>query len=422
MGSSYSEEEDDKEEEKELNKKQEEIIEKDKIKQKDETLILVSSKNPINNNNHQILAENIYLDKKSNLGKKRQRPEDSNNQQNINKEEIINEDKKIKKNKDELNENKFKKNNIYLKEEQNIKAEYIGQKKFKKLEIEPSLNVNYSNEKIKINKNEIDNAINFSIDKLYDNKIESEEKMKKKIINPCNSYMLLKNDDENIDIDEMEEKKNNSEEKPKQIIDNIFVFPSQNSKIENKIIKIPQQSENEIKEKENINNSKQQEDIYSYECLTKHLYVRGVKGIKELFIDITINNSGKLDWPKDNIFLKSDNEYSQIPSKEIKIISLKTGWTSEERIVFNNLENKLPGLYKSYIYLNINGRKYGKPIIIQVEILENEEEKKINNLINKMRKEYQIPPNEINDEKKKNALINNNFDVIKAFEYLFGDQ
>ena len=197
MGSSYSEDEDDKEEEKELNKKQEEIIGKDKIKQKDETLTLVSSKNPINNNNHQILAENIYLDKKSNLGKKRQRPEDSNNQQNINKEEIINEDKKIKKNKDELNENKFKKNNIYLKEEQNIKAEYIGQKKFKKLEIEPSLNVNYSNEKIKINKNEIYNAINFSIDKLYDNKIESEEKMKKKIINPCNSYMLLKNDDEN---------------------------------------------------------------------------------------------------------------------------------------------------------------------------------------------------------------------------------
>ena len=40
MGSSYSEDEDDKEEEKELNKKQEEIIEKDKIKQKDETLIL----------------------------------------------------------------------------------------------------------------------------------------------------------------------------------------------------------------------------------------------------------------------------------------------------------------------------------------------------------------------------------------------
>ena len=418
MGSSYSDEEnDDKEEEKEVNKKQEEIKEKDKKKQKDETLILVSSKNPLNNNTQ--LADNIFLNKKSNLGRKRQRTEDLNNQKNQKKEEFIPENKKILKNNlNELNGNEIKNNIIYLKEEQNRKKE--DQKKFKKLEIESSLNVIYSNEKIKVNKNEIDNAINFSIDKLYDNKIESKEKLKKKIINPCNSYMLLK-DDLNNEIEEKEEKKNMQDDKPKQIIDNIFVFPSKNSKVENKIIKIPQQSEKENKEKENINNSKQQEELYSYECLTENLYVRGVKGIKELFIDITISNNGKLDWPKDNIFLKSDDKYSQIPSKEIKIISLKTGWTSEERIVFNNLENILPGIYKSYIYLNINGIIYGKPMIIQIEILENEEEKRINNLINKMRSEYQIPPNEINDDQLKHALINNNYDVIKAFEYLFGD-
>ena len=418
MGSSYSDEEnDDKEEEKEVNKKQEEIKEKDKKKQKDETLILVSSKNPLNNNTQ--LADNIFLNKKSNLGRKRQRTEDLNNQKNQKKEEFIPENKKILKNNlNELNGNEIKNNIIYLKEEQNRKKE--DQKKFKKLEIESSLNVIYSNEKIKVNKNEIDNAINFSIDKLYDNKIESKEKLKKKIINPCNSYMLLK-DDLNNEIEEKEEKKNMQDDKPKQIIDNIFVFPSKNSKVENKIIKIPQQSEKENKEKENINNSKQQEELYSYECLTENLYVRGVKGIKELFIDITISNNGKLDWPKDNIFLKSDDKYSQIPSKEIKIISLKTGWTSEERIVFNNLENILPGIYKSYIYLNINGIIYGKPMIIQIEILENEEEKRINNLINKMRTEYQIPPNEINDDQLKHALINNNYDVIKAFEYLFGD-
>lgn len=418
MGSSYSDEEnDDKEEEKEVNQKQEEIKEKDKKKQKDETLILVSSKNPLNNNTQ--LADNIFLNKKSNLGRKRQRTEDLNNQKNQKKEEFIPENKKILKNNlNELNGNEIKNNIIYLKEEQNRKKE--DQKKFKKLEIESSLNVIYSNEKIKVNKNEIDNAINFSIDKLYDNKIESKEKLKKKIINPCNSYMLLK-DDLNNEIEEKEEKKNMQDDKPKQIIDNIFVFPSKNSKVENKIIKIPQQSEKENKEKENINNSKQQEELYSYECLTENLYVRGVKGIKELFIDITISNNGKLDWPKDNIFLKSDDKYSQIPSKEIKIISLKTGWTSEERIVFNNLENILPGIYKSYIYLNINGIIYGKPMIIQIEILENEEEKRINNLINKMRSEYQIPPNEINDDQLKHALINNNYDVIKAFEYLFGD-
>ena len=418
MGANYSEEEDI-DEEKEDNKKEEE--QKDDKKQKDESLILVSSKNPINKNKQLFLADNIYLDKKSNLGKKRHRPEDSNIQNNQNKEEFKSgKGKIINNNINELNEKKFIKNNIYLKEEQNIKAEFIGNKKFKKLEIEPSLNVTYSNEKIKNNKNEIHNAINFSIDKLYDNKIEREEKSKKKLMNPYNCQVFLRND-EISEKEEKEEKKNNTDEKPKPMIDNIFIYPSDNSKIKNKIIKIPQQSEKENKEKENLNKFIKEEELYSYECLTESLYVRGVKGIKELFIDIVINNNGKLDWPKDDIFLKSDDKYSQIPSKEIKIISLKTGWESEERIVFNNLENKLPGIYKSYIYLNINGRKYGKPMIIEIEILENEEEKRINNSINKMRNEYQIPQNEISDEQLKNALIKNDFDSKKAFQYLFGD-
>ena len=418
MGANYSEEEDI-DEEKEDNKKEEE--QKDDKKQKDESLILVSSKNPINKNKQLFLADNIYLDKKSNLGKKRHRPEDSNIQNNQNKEEFKSgKGKIINNNINELNEKKFIKNNIYLKEEQNIKAEFIGNKKFKKLEIEPSLNVTYSNEKIKNNKNEIHNAINFSIDKLYDNKIEREEKSKKKLMNPYNCQVFLRND-EISEKEEKEEKKNNTDEKLKPMIDNIFIYPSDNSKIKNKIIKIPQQSEKENKEKENLNKFIKEEELYSYECLTESLYVRGVKGIKELFIDIVINNNGKLDWPKDDIFLKSDDKYSQIPSKEIKIISLKTGWESEERIVFNNLENKLPGIYKSYIYLNINGRKYGKPMIIEIEILENEEEKRINNSINKMRNEYQIPQNEISDEQLKNALIKNDFDSKKAFQYLFGD-
>ena len=418
MGANYSEEEDI-DEEKEDNKKEEE--QKDDKKQKDESLILVSSKNPINKNKQLFLADNIYLDKKSNLGKKRHRPEDSNIQNNQNKEEFKSgKGKIINNNINELNEKKFIKNNIYLKEEQNIKAEFIGNKKFKKLEIEPSLNVTYSNEKIKNNKNEIHNAINFSIDKLYDNKIEREEKSKKKLMNPYNCQVFLRND-EISEKEEKEEKKNNTDEKPKPMIDNIFIYPSDNSKIKNKIIRIPQQSEKENKEKENLNKFIKEEELYSYECLTESLYVRGVKGIKELFIDIVINNNGKLDWPKDDIFLKSDDKYSQIPSKEIKIISLKTGWESEERIVFNNLENKLPGIYKSYIYLNINGRKYGKPMIIEIEILENEEEKRINNSINKMRNEYQIPQNEISDEQLKNALIKNDFDSKKAFQFLFGD-
>ena len=45
----------------------------------------------------------------------------------------------------------------------------------------------------------------------------------------------------------------------------------------------------------------------------------------------------------------------------------------------------------------------------------------MNNLINKMRNEYQLPFNEISDEYLKNALIKNDLDSAKAFQYLFGE-
>ena len=171
----------------------------------------------------------------------------------------------------------------------------------------------------------------------------------------------------------------------------------------------------------NDNNLNQEEDTFSYECPNKNLYIKGMKGIDQLYIDLTIRNNGKLDWPKGDIFLKNDKEKSQILADEIKIISLKTGWITEERIFFKYLNNVLPGIYYSYINLNINGKNYGEPIKIKVEILENEEEQKIKNLINKMRKEYQIPENEVNDEELKKVLIKNNFDISGAFESLYGE-
>ena len=85
------------------------------------------------------------------------------------------------------------------------------------------------------------------------------------------------------------------------------------------------------------------------------------------------------------------------------------------------MKNILPGIYYSYINLNINGKNYGEPIKIKVEILENEEEKKMNNLINKMRKDYQLPEKEVSDEELKKVLIKNNFDISGAFESLYGE-
>ena len=95
---------------------------------------------------------------------------------------------------------------------------------------------------------------------------------------------------------------------------------------------------------------------------------------------------------------------------------------SDERIIYKYLQNLEPKIYYSYIVLNINGKNYGDPIEIKVEIAENEEEKKMNKLINKMRIEYEIPEKEMNNEIIRKALIQSNFDITKAFEYLYAEK
>ena len=46
----------------------------------------------------------------------------------------------------------------------------------------------------------------------------------------------------------------------------------------------------------------------------------------------------------------------------------------------------------------------------------------MNKLINKMRIEYEIPEKEMNNEVIRKALIQSNFDIAKAFEYLFAEK
>ena len=164
-----------------------------------------------------------------------------------------------------------------------------------------------------------------------------------------------------------------------------------------------------------------QEESYSFSYEPENPIIQGIQGINQLSIDLDIKNDGKLDWPKGNIFLMPNKEKSQIMPDEIKIISLRSGWVSKERIVFKYLNNLPPGIYHSYIDLNICGKNYGKQITIKVEILKREykEENLINTYIKRMRKEFNIPENEIEDNDLKNVIIKNNYDIQKAFEDLF---
>ena len=451
-----------------------------------------------------ILADNIYLQKNSKLGKKHSRPKDSNEEDNIlennkkmkkeddeelkkekvdkigedenNKLDIDNKDNKLdidnKNNKLDIDDEKNKldidnqnnkididnennkldidnqnnkididnENNkldidndikkvLELQKEKSIEIEIIEQKKEKKLKVESNARIKYSDdsslitEKLLKNKmNKIDNTNKFTIKSLYDNKLEIEEIRKKQKLEEkiLSSYVVFPNNQNNK---MEEERKNNLDESPKKIDDNSFKIFASNTfeNKENKYIKLQNKNNIDIKGKENVNKIINQEDSYSYECLTDNLYVSGIRGIDQLFINIRIKNNGNTDWPKENIFLRNDIEKSLIIADEIKLVSLMSGWETEERIVYKYLNNLKPGIYNSYINLNINGKNYGKPMKIKVEILESEEDKKINNLINKMRNDYQLPINEKSDEQLKNALIANNFDITKAFGSLFTD-
>ena len=390
-------------EEKEEQNKKKEKEENESSKPQDESLRMLSNKYPIKENQPMILADGIYYNKKSVLGKKRQRQENSDiqnkeegniklikkeklgndkNNEELNEESQSEEEKKLKKKITEENiiKNYLENKNLELKKEQSAEIEFVEHKKIEKLKIQPNSRIKYSNSssfsfhnQFDNKKNKVDNSVNFSIHKIYDNKKEKEEKIKI-AKNSSNSFAILSNH------------KNN-------------------------------------KQQEKINNNINKDIIYkdeefSYDCLSKELYVKGVQGIDHLYIDITIENNGK-NWPKDNIFLRNDKEKSQIAAEEIKIISLMSGWQTKERIVFKYLNKIKPGIYYSYINLNINGKNYGKPIVIKVEILDNEEEKKLNNLINQMRKEFQLPEKDITDEELKNALMKNNFNITNAFLSIF---
>ena len=382
MGNSNEKNEQDQKKEKE--KKNEE-------QPQNETLRIVSSNYPIEENHPMILADNLYFNKQTNLGKKRNREENSNNQNKIIEDEkIIKKQKKEENKENDLNKNKEVKNKLEFKREQNINLEIVEHKEIKKFEAQSNFRESYTNNlplplknRFDNKKNIIDNSIEFGINKINNNKGEIQEKINKEKYEKIslNSFMI------------------SSEEKNKNAYDEI----KQN-----------------LKEKDVKDNSINEEDKFSYECLEENLYVKGFEGIDKLFIDIKIKNNGKLDWPKDKVFLKNNKELSQILSDDIKLIPVRSGLVTEERIYFKYLNKVMPGIYNSYINLNINGKNYGEPIIIKVEIVENEEEKKINNLIIKMRQEYQIPEIEINNDELKNVLIKNNYDTIKAFESLFG--
>ena len=110
---------------------------------------------------------------------------------------------------------------------------------------------------------------------------------------------------------------------------------------------------------------------YSSKCLTNNLNFSIQKGIKDGNFAIELENNGLYPWPKDKAFLEIDNSKSNLNVQNIKLKPLNPGIKAPVIITVNQIDKYMPGKYFICLDFKICGKKYGKSILINIEITEN---------------------------------------------------
>ena len=166
---------------------------------------------------------------------------------------------------------------------------------------------------------------------------------------------------------------------------------------------------NEEKKEENINIEKK----YSIEIKDiKEVYSLYYKN-KKYHINLEIKNNGELEYPE-GAEIKCD-EKSQIKSiKKIKIKALKPNETQQIKIDFEDIIFP-QGAYKSIFNFQINGKNYGKKIIINLKIFELSNFELVEEFKNAIKDFYEI---KFENKTIVNALRNNNCDLNLTLDYL----
>ena len=131
---------------------------------------------------------------------------------------------------------------------------------------------------------------------------------------------------------------------------------------------------------------------------------------KEVTFIVLLKNIGNLQWPNGKIKLSYDKN-SDIKSTNYVLKSLKNGDRQEVNIKLN-LDKMRAGNKKCIFHFNVNGKNYGEPLILNVNIKEDE------NVI-KLRNEYKLSEKEYDSKRLLDALKKNNNDLSKAFDSLF---
>ena len=131
----------------------------------------------------------------------------------------------------------------------------------------------------------------------------------------------------------------------------------------------------------------------------------------EVKFQITIKNNFNLEWPGNGRTKLICDKSSDIKSNDIILNNLKFGQNQPIAIILNIKDIKV-GLKKCIFHFSVDGKIYGNPLVLIVNVHENEE-------VEKLRAEYMLSGDEFDSLSLYKALQKNNFDLYKAFGSLF---
>ena len=180
---------------------------------------------------------------------------------------------------------------------------------------------------------------------------------------------------------------------------------------EGKNIQIPNHNLND-----NYNILKNDDDnlTYNYECLTQNPTVSITYGTKQVNYDFIIKCHNSLPWIKGTKLI-CNKMHSNIICHDIELPELQIGQQTKVCCKFNNLDSLNSGQHKTIYEFFVNNIMYGKPLIINIEIKNND----LDTALNKLRTEYELSKEEYSDEKLINLLNKHNNDITKVFGEIF---
>jgi len=163
--------------------------------------------------------------------------------------------------------------------------------------------------------------------------------------------------------------------------------------------------------------------IYLYECLnTSQLSTEIYQGTKEAKIDIILKNNGNEIWPMNNTKLIIDKSSSTLTIDDIVLEPQKPGEQKNYCAIFKGLSGAAIGEYKSYLSFCVNNEFIGKKLALTVKIKNIDTMIEIGkniDIINKMRKAYNISEKDFSNERLLKALKKYKNNIDSAFASLF---